>query len=74
MSDKTTVTHYHQISIFDNRTNELVAELVLTKENVEALRPYLFGVADDDKELLGGDWEIGPPELSFFLGAYANER
>ena len=68
MSDKTTGWHY-RINVFDNVTEELVTEIVLTREQVEALRPYLhFG---DDRDLIG-EHEI-MPTLSMFVGATADE-
>lgn len=63
---RTAIPFHHRISVFDNATERMVTEIILTAENVEALRPYLD--VGDDKNVIG-EHEIGP-SLSLFVGAY----
>ena len=57
---------YHRVSVFDNETDALVTDILLTPENVEALRPYL--AVGDDTDVIG-EHGIGP-RLSLFVGAF----
>lgn len=69
VASEQTTGFYHRISVFDNETEALVTDILLTTENLEALRPYL-AVGDDD--LVIGEHEIGP-KLSLFVGAFASD-
>jgi hypothetical protein len=59
----------HRIHVFDNETEAFVTEIALTRDQVEALRPYLH--VGDDVDIIG-EHEIGG-SLSLFVGAAATE-